>query len=104
MRRGRLGQAVPSMFIKISIGELTRFRAERGNEFGSVRVGWVSRRSRRNPPYSGGLRLASSADPPYETDLPWDLQVTQSGGPKENGPRAKWIGSSGKIVKSCHRP
>ena len=28
-------------------------------------VGWVRRRSRRYPPNSGGLRLASSADPPF---------------------------------------
>ncbi len=46
-----------------------------------LRVGWVSRRSRRNPPPYGGLRLASSADPPYRILRAGGLRLASSADP-----------------------
>ncbi len=57
------------------------------------RVGWVSRRSRRNPPSCGGLRLASSADPPYRT------QSCRSGGESTTRRIGKKIPTSQRTLR-----
>src|SRR4051794_22295976 len=61
--------------------------------FGSpVPVGWVSRRSRRNPPECAGLGVGYAADPPYKR-LRWcDLWVMHSGGPWERVQRKGFRG------------
>src|SRR4051794_8982842 len=66
-----------------------------------VRVGWVSRHSRRNPPEFGGWRLASSADPPYKWGRTRDLWVMRSAerGNEDGASRAG--GRSARSLNIC---